>query len=268
MKEVVVIKVGGSLLHDDDLESLFDDLRKITKHRKVVLVHGWSYEVNAMYFQLKLEPTFYSSARGFISRKTDEQALKIILMVAAGLLNKSIVHSLNQKNIVSIGLSGIDGQILKAERKTFRIREGETLRQISDDYTGKIFSVDSEKIAKFLEYHDCLVLTPLAVGKKMELLSTDADRAAAQIAIALQSSHLIYLSNVDGYQQGGKIVRLLNKKLLSEAISVASKGMKKKLWAAREALEGNVRKIIIGDGKKNFPITRLLQGYEGSSISL
>lgn len=265
MNDVIIIKVGGSILQSD-LDPLFSDIKSITKNKKVILVHGWSYAVNDMYSKLGLSPTFYTSSKGFVSRKTDSKAIDLILMVATGFLNKSLVHKLNKNGVNTVGISGIDGFVLRAERKIFRVKEGETLKKLKDDFTGKITEINNIALEQWISNYDCLVVTPIAVGANMELLSTDADRAAAQIASALKSSLLILLSNVDGYLENEKPIHHLANESLTKAIDNSSKGMKKKLWAAREALNGGVKKVIIGNGRKNEPISNLLSGLNGTQI--
>jgi acetylglutamate/LysW-gamma-L-alpha-aminoadipate kinase len=111
-----VVKLGGSILKEGASSNLVSDLKELLKENKAVLVHGGGVEVTEIAAKLGKEQRFIVSPEGFRSRYTDKETIEIYTMVMAGKLNKQIVLALRSQGIPSVGLSGLDGAILKAER--------------------------------------------------------------------------------------------------------------------------------------------------------
>ncbi|MEM3649945.1 MAG: hypothetical protein QW831_04430, partial [Candidatus Jordarchaeaceae archaeon] len=113
---IITIKIGGSLA-DKETGSLVEDVNKLIKEHKLVIVHGGGPQINEISRKLGKEPTIVKSPSGFKSRFTDRETMDITIMAMAGKVNKNIVALLRKNQIPAIGLTGLDGKTIIAERK-------------------------------------------------------------------------------------------------------------------------------------------------------
>src|SRR3970282_2804562 len=141
---MITIKIGGSVI-DNLHPTTISDIKKIVEQEGVVLVHGGGKEVTKVSKELGKEPKFVVSPGGIKSRYTDKETAEIFTMVMSGKINKMIVGMLQKNGINAVGLSGIDGQIIQAERKKKLIVINEKGRKMAIDggYTGKIKNVSA-----------------------------------------------------------------------------------------------------------------------------
>jgi acetylglutamate/LysW-gamma-L-alpha-aminoadipate kinase len=205
---LLVIKMGGSILKEGTSSELVSDLKTLANKHKLVLVHGGGAEVTETAAKLGKEQKFIVSPQGFTSRYTDKETMEIFTMVMAGKLNKQIVSALQSQGIAAVGLSGLDGTLLKAERKKRLIIVDERGRKkvIDGGYTGKINEVKVDLLSLLLEKGYVPVVTPIATSEEFEPLNVDGDRTAAVVAGALKADRLILLTDVEGLLLKGKPV--------------------------------------------------------------
>ncbi len=267
---MLVVKIGGG--EGLDVEAFLDDLAR--QPRRYVLVHGGAAELNALSERLGKPPTFVRSPSGHVSRYTDPETMDLFLMAYAGKLNKRFVEGLQRRGVNALGLTGLDGRLVEARRKRALKAVGEDgkIRVLRGDLSGTIERVNVELLDALLERGCVPVLTPPACGAEGEALNVDADRFAAQIAIALRAETLLLLSNVPGLlrdldDESSLIERAAPGELDALIQDVAQGRMKKKLLAAREALEGGVTRVVLGDARGPEPVTRALAG-RGTVIEL
>ncbi|MEM2513670.1 MAG: acetylaminoadipate kinase, partial [Candidatus Bathyarchaeia archaeon] len=114
---MIVLKIGGDIYKRGLGESLIDDVKKILENDKVVIVHGGGDEVTDISERLGKKQIFVTSPEGIRSRYTDEETVEIYTMVMAGRINKAIVRWLLSHGILAVGISGIDGALMVANRK-------------------------------------------------------------------------------------------------------------------------------------------------------
>src|SRR4030067_690585 len=204
-----VIKMGGSILKEGASSDLVGDLKTLLGENKAVLVHGGGVEVTEIASKLGKEQKFIVSPEGFRSRYTDKETIEIYSMVMAGKINKQIVLALQSQGIPAVGLSGVDGLILKAERKKKLIAVDERGRKrvIDGGYTGKISEVNVDLIKFLLEKGYVPIVTPIAMSEDFEPLNVDGDRTAAFVAGALQADKLILLTDVEGLMLKGEPIQ-------------------------------------------------------------
>lgn len=260
----LVVKIGGT--EGVDFSAICKDaLTLISQSQRLVLVHGGSAEANALGEALAYPPRFITSPSGYTSRYTDRRTLEIFAMAVNGKVNTLLVEQLQTLGINAIGLSGLDGRLMVAKRKT-TIRSIENGKQkiLRDDYTGKINEVNSHLLKTLLEGGYTPVIAPLAVSTAGEALNVDADRAAASIAAALHAEILLLLTAVPGLMRAfpdeNTLIRSLPCTHLEEALDYAQGRMKKKILGASEALNRGVGKVIIADGRIANPISSALAG--------
>ena len=253
---MITIKICGSLV-DNLHPSTILDIKKIVESEGVIIVHGGGKEVTKVCEQLGKEPKFVTSPSGIKSRFTDKETAEIFTMVMAGRINKAIVQMLQKNGINAIGLSGVDGKIIQAERKKklLIINEKGRKQAIDGGYTGKIKEINSSLIKSLLDLGLTPVISPIAISEESDFLNVDGDRAAAYIAGRVGTDKVLFITNVDGLLMDDKLVTKLT---LAEAKEIRPKigpGMEKKILASTEALDMGVKEALIANGQKENPIS-------------
>jgi acetylglutamate/LysW-gamma-L-alpha-aminoadipate kinase len=260
----IVIKLGGAA-GVQTAPVLADIAALVAEGWPLVLVHGTSAAADGLAARMGVPVRQITSPSGHVSRHTDPEMLEIYVMAAAGGVNKALVAGLQQLGCNALGLSGVDGRLLIARRKdAVRAVENGRQRVIRDDFTGQIEAADGGLLDLLLRTGYTPVVAPLALGLGGERLNVDGDRAAAMIAGTLQADALIILSNVPGllaeYPDEDSLIAHVPAGHLGMVESLAHGRMKKKLLAAREALERNVRAVILADSRRPAPVRAALSG--------
>ena len=253
---MITIKIGGSVV-DNLHPSTILDIKKVAESEGIIIVHGGGKEVTKVCEQLGKEPKFVTSPSGIKSRYTDKETAEIFTMVMAGRINKTIVQMLQKNGINAVGLSGVDGKIIQAERKKKLLIVNEKGRKqaIDGGYTGKITEINSNLIRSLLDQGMTPVISPIAISEEADFLNVDGDRAAAYVAGKVGTDKVLFITNVDGLLMDGKLVTKLT---LAEAKEIRPKigpGMEKKILASTEALDMGVKEALIANGQKENPIS-------------
>jgi acetylglutamate/LysW-gamma-L-alpha-aminoadipate kinase len=253
---MIVIKIGGSVV-DGLHHSAVADIQSIAQNEKLVFVHGGGKEVTAIATKLGKEQKFIISPGGVRSRYTDKETAEIYTMVMSGKINKAIVGMLVRQGINAVGIAGIDGGILKAERKKKLLIINEKGRKMIIDggYTGKINAVDSGLIADLVDKGYVPVISPIALSEEYDFLNVDGDRAAAYVAGSIKADKVIFITNVNGLMLNEKLVTSITIDQAKAALSKIGFGMEKKVLACIEALEMEVGQAIIASGQVENPFT-------------
>jgi acetylglutamate/LysW-gamma-L-alpha-aminoadipate kinase len=263
-----VVKIGGSILRTGVSFDLVTDLKELAKENRIVLVHGGGVEVTETASKLGKKQEFVVSPEGFRSRYTDKETVEIYMMVMAGKINKQIILALLSQNLPAVGLSGLDGLLLKAERKKRLIVVDERGRKkvIDGGYTGKITNVSTSLIELLHEKGYVPVVTPIAVSEEFEPLNVDGDRTAAFIAGALKADRLILLTDVQGLVLKGKPIKRITASEVKEVLGIIGQGMSTKVHAALEALNQGVSEVIVTSGSGVKPVSSALKHECGTVI--
>ncbi|MFB5631020.1 MAG: [LysW]-aminoadipate/[LysW]-glutamate kinase [Nitrosopumilaceae archaeon] len=253
---MITIKIGGSVV-DDLHSSTISDIKKISEKEGIIIVHGGGKEVTKVCEQLGVAPKFITSPSGIKSRYTDKETAEIFTMVMSGRINKNIVRMLQKNGINAVGLSGVDGKVIQAERKKKLLIVNEKGRKqvIDGGYTGKISNINDSLIKSLLKQGITPVISPIALSEESEFLNVDGDRAAAYVAGKVQSDKVLFITNVDGLLMDNKLVKKLT---LAEAKEIRPKigpGMEKKILASTEALDMGVKEALIANGQRENPIS-------------
>jgi acetylglutamate/LysW-gamma-L-alpha-aminoadipate kinase len=260
----VVVKLGGTQGVDFSLICQ-DAATLLAQGRRLVLVHGGSSEANQLGEALGYPPRFITSPSGFTSRYTDRRTLEIFAMAVNGKVNSLLVEQLQTLGVNALGLSGLDGRLVRATRKdAIQSVENGKRKVIRDDHTGKIEAINAPLLEALLAAGYTPVVAPLAVSQAGEALNVDADRAAAMLAAALGAEALVLLTAVPGlmssFPDETTLIPRLGESELEEALKYAEGRMKKKVLGAQEALAGGVSRVIIADGRVESPISAALAG--------
>jgi acetylglutamate/LysW-gamma-L-alpha-aminoadipate kinase len=264
----VVVKIGGNTLRQGFTEALVQDLRKIHESSGLVLVHGGGIEVTETARKLGKEQRFVVSPGGMRSRYTDKETVEIFTMVMAGKINKSLTAKLQASGIIALGLSGVDGGIIRAERKKRLVIVDDRGRKrvIEGGYTGKITEVNATLLSTLLDNRYLPVIAPIALGDEYEFLNVDADRAGAYVAGALKAEKWIVLTDVPGLLIKDKVVPRLTCTEAKELIPSIGHGMMRKVHAAVEAIDLGAKEVIITSGLIDNPVSSALSEGKGTVV--
>ena len=260
MNCMIVIKIGGSIV-DGLHESTIPDLKGIISQDRVVVVHGGGKEVTNIAEKLGKEQRFVVSPGGIKSRYTDKETAQIYTMVMSGKINKEIVMMLQKHGINAVGLAGIDGSIIKADRKKKLIIVDERGRKVVIDggYTGKINGINTSLLNMITADGYVTVVSPVASSEDFDLLNVDGDRAAAYVAGGMKADRVIFLTNVIGLLMENKLVTQLTVNEAKKILPQIGFGMEKKVLACTEALSMGVKEAIIASGQIDNPISSALK---------
>lgn len=256
---VIVIKLGGSMLGSND--TAISDLVTLQNSGVLpVVVHGGGKEVTEWLKKLSITTRFYNGLR-----VTDAQTLKVVTAVLAGLVNKELVAAIQAEGGKAVGLCGIDGGLLHAG-----------ITDIELGYVGEIEKVNPELLNAVIEMGYIPVIAPLSLQLSAEpaengyILNTNGDTAAGEIAAALNTWKLIFLTDVAGVcNNEGELIPQLTPKEASSLIAsgVASGGMIPKIRACLHALSTATATRII-DGRKPHVLIEELKGWaKGTTIA-
>ena len=265
---MIVIKIGGSVV-DGLHESTIKDLKTVINHDEVILVHGGGKEVTSIAENLGKEQKFVVSPGGIRSRYTDRETAQIYPMVMSGKINKEIVIMLQKDGINAVGLAGIDGAIIKAERKKKLIIIDERGRKVVIDggYTGKINAVNVSLLNTITTGGYIPIISPVALSEEFDPLNVDGDRAAAYIAGSVKADSVIFLTNVSGLMIDKKLVTRITISEAKEMLPKIGFGMEKKVLACTEAVSMGVKEAIIVSGQMANPISSALKHNNCTVIS-
>ena len=231
-------------------------------------MHGGGKEVTSTATKLGKEQQFIMSPGGVRSRYTDKETAEIYTMVMSGKLNKSIVQMLLRNGINAVGIAGIDGGVLKAERKKKLLIINEKGRKmvIEGGYTGKITSVDATLISNLGRSGYVPVISRVALSEDFDFLNVDGDRAAAYVAGGIKAEKVIFVTDVNGLMLNGKLVSSMTLDEAKNALPKIGSGMDKKVLACIEAIEMGVKEAIIASGQVENPMSAAVAHRECTVI--
>ena len=264
IEKIIVIKLGGT--QGVNFKTICEDTAAIIQQGyHPVLVHGGSAEANALGEALDYPPRFVTSPSGYTSRYTDQKTLEIFTMAVAGKINPNLVAQLQFLEVNAVGIKGIDGKVIQAERKrSIRIVENGKKKVLHGDFTGKIRKINVSFLEMLLSGGYTPVIAPLAISPESEILNVDADRAAAEIAGALKAEVLLLLTSAPGvlrdFPDESSLIPTLTRQQLKDATNYAKGRMKKKILGASEALDKGTKQVIIADGRIENPVLSALAG--------
>lgn len=261
---MLVVKVGGG--PEVDWEAVSSDLAARWRREPLVLLHGASKELDRISTLLGHPPVTVRSASGIQSRFTDDATLDIFTMVYAGGANVRVVERLQARGVPALGLSGIDGALLRGpEKGTLRSRDPDgRVRVLRGDRSGRVEEVNAGLLSLLLGAGYLPVVCPPALSQRGRAMNVDGDRAAARVAAAVGADTLVLLTDVPGLlrdrDQPSTLVREVRPEEIDLAMAAARGRMRVKVLAAREALEGGVARVVIGDARVPRPISHACQG--------
>ena len=259
MSEKIVIKIGGDLLKEN-LNYVISDLVKIhADNKKIILCHAGADIVTTVAEKMGKPQIFTYSTKGYKARYVDEETRDIYIMVVAGLNNKRIVKEMISKELPAVGISGVDGGLIIADRfkKAMVILDGK--KKLKDNYTGKPSKLNVQLIETLWEKNYIPVIASVAISEDNEIVAGDSDRISNAIAIATKADKLILLTDVDGVlDKNNKLINHINNQSAESILENVTGGMKTKLITALKSASEGIKQVIIASGLRENPILKAL----------
>jgi acetylglutamate kinase len=253
--ETIVIKYGGSAQINPELkESFAIDILMLTMIGiSPVIVHGGGKKITELLDKLDIKSEFKDGVR-----ITNEKAIKIAEMVLSGDINKEIVNMLNHHGAKAIGISGKDGEFLKAKAKSDGVF----------GFTGEITEVKAEVVNNLINEKFVPVIAPIASGDGVNHpgFNINADTAACEVASAVGARRILFLTDTAGVlDKGMNLLHSLSQKEVNELIqnNTISGGMIPKVQAALYAVNKGIEKAHIIDGRIEHSILLELLTSDG-----
>ena len=186
-------------------------------------------------------------------------------MALAGKMNTAIVARLQALGAPAVGLSGVDGGLILGRRKeAVRAVDNGRVLLVKDDHSGTVEQVNAGLIRTLFDAGYVPVISPPGVTPRGELINADADRIAAMVAASMKADTLVLFTNVPGLlrepSDPSSLIPEVPRDQLAHFMNFAYGRMKKKLIAAKEALEGGVARVVIASSQQSDPVERALEG--------
>jgi len=269
-----VVKLSGQVTEDPvNLLSLAEEIALCHQVGfRVIVVHGGGKQLTELAEKLGIRQTIVNGRR-----VTDSDTLEIAKMVFAGKINTDILSALRRLGVPTVGLSGLDGNIVRARRREIqRVINRETGQEELIDYghVGDIVEIDAQLLRLLLDQGYVPVISSLGADDQGNVYNINADTIASEIAVRVQAEKLITLTNVDGIYQDlenpdTKISRLTlaEAEQLIQSSHIAT-GMVPKLMAIISLLQRGVKSAHIINGSRRNALLQEIFTDEGTGTMI
>jgi acetylglutamate kinase len=252
--QTFVVKLSGKATEDPaNLNSLSEELALLHQVGiRICVVHGGGKQLSELAKRMGVEQTIINGRR-----VTDDATLEMAKMIFAGKINTDILAALRQRGIEAVGLSGVDGNIVHAERRPPREildRETGVRAEVDFGHVGDVVQINARLLTVLLDQGYLPVISSLGADAEGTVFNINADTIAAEIAVQLKAEKLILLSDVDGiYLRAGEPETKLSRLSAREADDLivngtATGGMIPKLQSITELLKRGVHSAHIISG--------------------
>ncbi|MFY7900030.1 MAG: acetylglutamate kinase [Chitinophagaceae bacterium] len=258
MEKLLVVKIGGNIIDDEyKLTQFLKDFAAIQTPK--ILVHGGGKLATKLAKDLGIEQQMIDGRR-----ITDAETLKIVSMVYAGLINKNIVAQLQANSCNAIGLSGADANVIQAHKRTHP--------SIEYGFVGDVDTINTHFLHSILQQQLTVVLAPITHNTHGQLLNTNADTIAQEVAKALSKLYQVQL--IYSFEKSGVLLDVNDESSVIPTITpntyaslkeqqLIFAGMIPKLDNAFTAIDSGVDKVIIGKAEN---ILSLINNQSGTVI--
>ena len=252
----IVVKYGGHAMVDEQLKADFArdiTLLKFTGLNPVV-VHGGGPQINKVLDQMGIQHRFIKGMR-----LTDEATMDVVEMVLGGKVNKDIVSQINKQGGKAVGLSGKDGELIRAKKLHIVYQEDENKPPeiIDPGLVGQVTQINPNIINTLSQQGFIPIIAPVGTGDSGETYNINADLVASSIAVALSAKRLVLLTDVEGVLNvSGELISSIDMETIDQMTreKTISGGMIPKIECALEALKSGVEKVHIINGSKRHAL--------------
>lgn len=254
--KTIVIKYGGNAMTENTLKERFAQDIVLLKYVGInpVIIHGGGPQIDKMLDRLGLEAKFRHGVR-----ITDEATMEIVEMVLAGKINMEITDLINRHGGKAVGLSGKDGGLIRSKPLTAKAWAESLDREFDGDdgdedfgLVGDIESIDPSLLRNLQDDHYIPIIAPIGTDYEGNTYNINADLVAGAIAGSLKAEKLLMLTDVKGIRDAnGRYLSTVSRKDVQRMVKkgVIGEGMLPKVHACLDALEQDVRKAHIIDGR-------------------
>lgn len=257
---MMILKIGGGAAMN--LAGVAADVAALSE--PIVIVHGANALRDDLAVALGRETRVVTSASGYTSVHSDDAAIDLLMMAYAGLRNKRLVELLQQHDVNAIGLSGLDGRLVRGRRnRGIRVNEGGKL-MVLHDLSGKPEAVNVELLTMLLDQGYVPVVTVPICDESGTAINSENDDVVAVMQRALRASRVIELIEAPGLLRDpgdpSSLIARLAPHEIGEWEARASGRMKRKLHALRALLGSSSPRVVIADGRGAHPLADALAG--------
>jgi len=249
--KIIVVKYGGNAMVDEKLKNSFarDIVLMKTVGMHPVVVHGGGPQIGKLLEKVGKESHFIEGMR-----VTDTETMDVVEMVLGGQVNKEIVNLINQHNGSAVGLTGKDGDLIRARKLVVKNRSSELISpEIIDlGHVGEVKSIDTSIVEMLVKGNFIPVIAPIGVGENGQSYNINADLVAGKMAEALQAEKLMLLTNTAGLlDENGEVLTGLTADQVDDLIAAGTihGGMLPKIGSALDAVHSGVVSSHIIDGR-------------------
>lgn len=252
--KTVVIKYGGNAMDTEELQNSF--ARDVVLMKAVginpVIVHGGGPQIGELLARLGKESKFVQGMR-----VTDSETMDVVQMVLGGLVNKQIVNLIHRNGGRAVGLTGKDGELIRARKLLLKATDAEapeykTSEIIDIGHVGEVQGIDSSVLEMLSDSDFIPVIAPIGVDDEGNSYNINADLVAGKVSEVLRAEKLILLTNVAGLKdKQGKILTGLSAERVQDLIADGTifGGMLPKIECALSAVQNGVASSHIIDGR-------------------
>ena len=263
---MIIVKIGGG--KEINIPGIVRDLAELNE--KFVIVHGANALRDQLCEDLGQPKQVLTSVKGYTSVYSDEKLLNAMMMAYAGLRNKRIVESCHQHGINAVGLTGLDGKLIRGKRnKGIRVYQNQKLK-IVRDFSGKPEAVNTPFLDLLLKNGYVPVLTVPIIDEQDAAINTENDDVVRVLQQALQADTVINLIEAPGFLEDkddeASLIREISPAELETLEQRVEGRMKRKMLAVKKLFEHGATKVIISDGRREHPVSDALAG-KGSVIA-
>jgi acetylglutamate kinase len=254
--KTVVVKFGGNAMEGEELQNSF--ARDIVLMKLVgmnpVVVHGGGPQIGSLLEKLNIKSEFINGMR-----VTDSATMDVVEMVLGGTVNKQIVSLINRNGGQAIGLTGKDGQLIRARKLTVSHKTAEMLEpEILDiGHVGEVADINTSVINMLVNSDFIPVIAPIGVGEDGASYNINADLVAGKLAEYLGAEKLMLLTNISGLlDKQGKVLTGLSTEQVDALIEDGTiyGGMLPKIGCALDAVKAGVKSAHIIDGRVDHAV--------------
>jgi acetylglutamate kinase len=260
--KTIVVKYGGNAMTDEKLKADFasDVVMLKLVGMNPVIVHGGGPQIEEQLKKVGKQGTFVQGMR-----VTDAETMDVVEMVLGGQVNKEIVELINHSGGKAVGLTGQDGNLIRARKMMIASKDNPGER-IDIGLVGEIDAIDPDIVFTLTAAGFIPVIAPIATGTKGETYNINADLVAGKVAEILKAEKLVVLTNTPGVlDKKGNLLTGLSAKKIDElfADGTISGGMLPKIGSALEAVKNGVNSCHIIDGRVEHAVLLEILTNEG-----
>jgi len=257
---MIIVKIGGG--DSLNLPGIIGDLA--TLDQAYLIVHGANTLRDNIAKQMGFTKQVITSASGYSSVFSDQNAIDAILMAYAGLRNKRLVELCQKQGINAVGLTGMDGRVVQGRRnKGIRVMENGK-KMIKRDFSGKPLAINTDLINLLLSNGYVPVLTIPICDENGFAINSENDDIVCELQSALSADTVIQLIEAPGFMDDvsdpDSLVRELSPEQLENREQLVDGRIKRKLHALNKLVRNGSGQIVISDGRTEHPVLDALSG--------